>query len=278
MEETTNQTTESSEATASQESSFAIPEQYQGKGWTEKVSNYDDLWKLTDNSQSLIGKRPAGIPDANASDAEWEKFNKALGVPEEASYEYSDYQAPEGINLPEDFDFNQWNDTASKLFHKAALTPKQAKILRDEYLNHELGAAQQTQTMLDEQYYKITNEVFGDEYKKYEDMTIETFDKYSPQNLKGAISQIADKPEALAAIVATIKGLKGEIDGVKKEYGAEGSTPSGEQTSGKTYDDVLKELTNIRISKDYRDFTRPEHKNVVEKHNELQATLARMKR
>ena len=273
MEETTNQTPQSSEATESQDS-FAIPEEYQGKGWTEKVSNYDDLWKLTANSQSLIGKRPAGIPEANASDDEWQKFNRALGVPDEPKYEFSQFDLPENTG----FDLESYDNTMQQLFHKAGLTPKQADTLRSAYLESELNTSNERTAELDKRFDEITSEVFGEDFAKYRDQTIEAFDRFSPQNLKGALSAIEDQPEALAAIVATIKGLNGEIESVKKQYTGEDTLSSGTQTSNKSYDEIVTEQAQLRASAAYKTFTHPEHKATLEKVKQMDDTLRRMKR
>ena len=278
MEETTPEvTTEASqessvsETPTSEAPSFAIPDQYKENAWTEKVSSSDDLWKMTANLQEMIGKRPAGIPSENASDAEWEKFNKALGVPEEANYEFNAFEdAPEGLDL------ESYDKAASDLFHKAGLTTKQAKVLRDAYLQHEISKAQETSTQLDDKFDAIVKENFGDDYDKYEKATVDAFDRYSPQNLKGALAQIQDKPEALAAIVATVKGLQAEISSVQKDYGKEGNLATGEQASTSSAADVLQELTAARVSKEARDFTHPDHKATVERINKLQEQYARI--
>lgn len=280
MEETTTQevASEVSQEAASPETpttseapSFTIPDAYKENAWTEKVSSNDDLWKMTANLQEMIGKRPAGIPSENASDAEWEKFNKALGVPDEANYEFNELK-----DLPEGLDLESYDKTARDLFHKAGLTTKQAKVLRDAYIQSELGKAQESSAALDDKFDAIVKENFGDDYDKYEQATVDAFDRYSPQNLKGALAQIQDKPEALAAIVATVKGLQGEIAAVQQEYGKEGNLATGDQTSSATPADVLKELTSLRISKEARDFTHPDHQSTLDKINKLQEQYARV--
>lgn len=276
MEEATTQeptneiTSEQTSVESSETSSFDIPDQYKESAWTEKVSSNDDLWKMTANLQEMIGKRPAGIPSENSSDDEWLKFNKALGVPDEPNYEFNSLD-----DLPEGLDLEGYDKTARDLFHKAGLTPKQAKILRDEYIKSEIGASEAKSAELDTKFDEIVKENFGDDYDKYEKATVEAFDRYSPQNLKGAIAQIQDKPEALAAVVATIKGLQGEIESVKSEYGSEGKIATGDQATPANSGEMLNELTSLRISKQARDFTHPEHKQTIEKIRELEGRYAR---
>ena len=85
----------------SQETGFSIPDKYKDAGWAKDIKSSEDLWKMNANAQSLIGKRPAGIPSNDASEEEWEKFYNTLGRPEEPSaYKFSDIEGlPEGVDL-----------------------------------------------------------------------------------------------------------------------------------------------------------------------------------
>jgi hypothetical protein len=84
-EAATPETTSTPEIAPQEQASndFSIPESYQDRGWAKDIKSQEDLWKLTDNAQSLIGKRPAGIPTADAPQEEWDKFYQALGRPEQ---------------------------------------------------------------------------------------------------------------------------------------------------------------------------------------------------
>ena len=44
---------------------FSVPEAYKDAGWAQNIKSPDDLWGQFANAQSLIGKRPAGIPLAD---------------------------------------------------------------------------------------------------------------------------------------------------------------------------------------------------------------------
>lgn len=275
MTETLNPTENnpSSEVTENQptENSFSIPDDYKDRGWTEKVKSQDDVWKLLDNSQSLIGRRPAGIPSQDASDDDWEQFYKAMGRPDEAKYEFT---TPEG--LPEDFDVSPFKDQASEILHKAGLTPKQADKVFNEYLKLELeGVGKQQeqsaeqQAALDKQYEELTKEHFGDDAEKYENLIKEDFSKHVPQSLKETFAKLTDHPDVLTALMAYAKGKNAEIERVKKEYGQEGSITTGSQPTNQGIEDVRRELATLRVSKEARDFTSP-------KYNETQARISQL--
>ncbi len=260
-------------------SSFSVPQEYADKGWVEKVKSVDDLWKTTANAQELIGKRPSGIPSKDASDAEWDTFYKAMGRPDEAKYDFSDAKV-EG--MPEDFDVSPYTDVASKVFHEAGLNEKQAKKAFEAYMKLDVAAAEnkksenaENQKKLDGEFDSLVAEHFGDNYDTLEKSTMEAFEKYSPQSLKEGFSTISDHPKALASVVSTIKGLTDEIAKVKKEYGAEGSLPTGSQTSSTSIDDTRSELAKLNTSKESRDFTHPDHKKTMERIEQLRGTMQR---
>jgi hypothetical protein len=262
---------------ASEPSSFSIPEEYSDRGWSEKIKSTDDLWKGYDNAQTLIGKRPAGIPSNDASDADWDSFYKAAGRPDEAKYDFTD---PEG--LPEGFDSEPFKQTAAEILHAAGLNQKQAEKVYQAYLSKELEGAnnQQEQSAekekeLDARFDELTKEHFGDGYDAAEKATMDAFERYSPQSLKGSLEALQDHPEALAAVVATINGQKAELEQVRKEYGAEGSITTGNQTTGSNINETRDQLATLRASKAARDFSDPEHKQTMTQIEELQGVVNR---
>jgi hypothetical protein len=261
----------------SAQNSFTIPDSYKDRGWVEKIKSPDDLWKTLDNAQSLIGKRPAGIPTNDASDDEWNQFYKAMGRPDEPKYDFKD---PEG--LPEGFDTSPFKEQAAQILHKAGLTPKQADKVYNEYLRLELESANkqgeqstEQQESLDEQYDKLTKEHFGDDAEKYENLFKEDFAKHVPQSLKETVGKLVDMPDVLTALMAYTKGKQAEIDRVKSEYGQEGNLSTGSQTSNQSIDDTRKELSTLRTSQVAKDFTHPDNKQTMARIQELQATIDR---
>lgn len=260
-----------------QTNSFTIPESYKDRGWAEKIKSPDDLWKTLDNAQSLIGKRPAGIPSQDASDDEWSQFYKAMGRPDEPKYDFTD---PEG--LPDGFDTSSFKEQAAQILHKAGLTPKQANAVYNEYLKLELEGAGKSQEAkaaeqaeLDAKYEALTKEHFGDDAEKYENLLKDDFSKHVPQSLKETFAKLADMPDVLTALMAYTKGKQSEIDRIKKEYGQEGSITTGSQASTQSIDEIRRELASLRTSKEGRDFTNPKYKETQERISALQESVRR---
>jgi len=274
----TNQESQTpNQATEQSAPSFSIPEDYADRGWAEKIKSSDDLFKAYDNAQSMIGKRPAGIPSKDASDDEWNQFYKAMGRPDEPKYDFTE---PEG--LPEGFDTTPFREQAAEILHKAGLTPKQANAVYNEYLKLEMNSAGQSQEAteaqqaeLDKQYEELTKEHFGDDAQKYEGLLKEDFEKHVPQSLKETFAKLTDMPDVLTALMAYTKGKQGEIDRVKKEYGQEGGITTGNQANGQSIDDTRRELASLRSSKEARDFTSPKYNETQERIKQLAESVDR---
>lgn len=262
-------------------SGFSIPAEFSDRGWAKenKFSSYDDLFKAYDNSQSLLGKRPAGIPAADAPSEEWDSFYKAFGRPEAADgYTLPDVDTSE---FGEDFDIGGLKNEAMGLMFEAGLSQKQAEKLWQSYMGKELEAVkhgkQQTaeqQAELDKLYDEATQKLFGDKVGDVQAKTIEAIKKYAPEDMQGVFSDMAaNNPKALVPIMAVVNGIMAEADKVAKEYGKEGSLTSGAQTQSKSMDEVRQELAQLRTSQAARDFTHPDHKKTMEQISALSGSV-----
>lgn len=258
--------------------SFAVPEPYQSKDWAKGIKSVDDLWKLTDNAQSLIGKRPAGIPAADAPDAEWDKFYAALGRPESPDkYQFGDVEG-----LPEWYDVGSIKQKAAQILHEAGIPQKQADKIFQKFIKAELEAVGKTkesweakQKELDAEFDKLVSETFGDKYDQAAKAAQDLIVKYVPENMRGVYEEISQNPKALTAVIAALNGANNEISEIKRKYGAEDKLNSGTQTAGVSIDDTRKELAQLRASQAARDFTHPDHKKTMARVDELQGMVQR---
>lgn len=266
------------EQTVNQEASnFTIPEAYASKGWAKDIKSADDLWKLTDNAQSLIGKRPAGIPANDAPDAEWEKFYAAAGRPDKPdAYKFSDIEG-----LPEGVDIAPFKSKASEVLHAAGLNQKQADKVWQMFMKAEMEAATgnkkamtDSQAALDKQFDDLVKEHFGDKFEQAQNTALEFINQKVPEGLRSAYTEIADNPKALVAVISAVNAAQSEVEKIKKEYGVEGKLTSGEGASPVAIEDVRKELATLRTSQAAKDFTHADHKKTMEQINELSGKVA----
>lgn len=100
-----------------------IPAEFKDRPYLADVDNVEKLFKKLDGAQTLLGKRPAGIPDAAAPKEQWEAFWKAAGKPEKAE-EY-EFEKVEGLTYSDEF-----TGLVKGLFHGAHVPKDMAKNLQ----------------------------------------------------------------------------------------------------------------------------------------------------
>ena len=266
------QTTPVPDQPAAQSQAFSVPEAYAGKPWVEKIKSSDDLWKTLDNAQGLLGRRP-NIPGQDASEEDWNRFYTALGRPESPDkYDLKDIDG-----LPEGADLKPFKAKAAALAHQIGLTPKQAEKLWQGYLAEEMKStseirakAAEEKKRLDDEFDALAKEHFGDGFDSASKATQDAVSRLVPEKLRGAYADIAENPKALTALVALVNGMNGEMEKLRKEYGAEGKLPgSGDTVGSKSIDEVRKELAALRTSPEARDFLNPKNKETIKRIEQL---------
>lgn len=277
--------TDQPQISENQNQQFSVPEAYKDAGWAQNIKSSDDLWGQFANAQTLIGKRPAGIPTADAPDAEWDKFHSLMRPESPDKYTLSDVDG-----IPEGLDLAPYKQSALKMFHEAGLNSKQADKLWKMYVGSEVesvkGAEAKTaeaKAALDKEFDELTAKLWGDKYKDVEAKSLETIKSAVPDELKDAIPYIAENPKALAATIKLVEHaesqaaqLRAEIADVKKKYGVEDKLNSGAQTGGTSKDDVVRNLTELNMKVRGLDPFSPERKQVMSDIEELRGRLARM--
>lgn len=247
--------------------SFAIPQEYADRGWVKegKIKSVDDMFKAYDNAQSLLGKRPAGVPQPDAPDEEWDKFYAAAGRPEKPEYNLPDIEG-----IPKGVDLAPFKQKAMPILHAAGLNQKQAEKVWKEYLNSELAAVGETKSRmaeLDAAFDKMAKETFGDKFDAASEVAQKFLNTSVDEKLRFVIAE-AD-PKTQLAVISAIAKAQEQIDVVKKQYGAEGSITSGEAANSVDINSTRKELAELRTSQAAKDFTHKDHKETIRKIGEL---------
>jgi len=247
---------------------FEIPEAYRDRGWVEKVKSPDDLWKTLDNAQSLLGKRPAGIPANDAPVEEWEKFKQAA----RGEYVFSDIEG-----VPEGMDLAPVKEVAKKLMHDAGVPPKIADELFKQYMALDIEGGKQKQESLDKRYDELATKVLGEKQADFEKAALEVLNTHVDEDLR---KSFVDNPDGMIAYIQSINKLQekhnAELAAVRAEYGAEGKLPNGgERPPAEDISEIVSKLSKLRLSPEAQDFTKPGHKKAMDEIAALQATVAR---
>jgi hypothetical protein len=100
---------------------FSVPDDYKDRGWAKNLKSSDDLWKMLDNAQSVVGKKTV-VPDhSKATQDELQAFYGQLKPDSADKYSFSD-------TIPE-----AERGLYGNLFHEAGLSDYQAKTLQDKF-------------------------------------------------------------------------------------------------------------------------------------------------
>lgn len=272
------QTQTSAEPSAQQESqtpSFQVPEAYQDRGWAKTIDSEENLWKSFDETQKMIGKK--SIPDQDAPDEVWDDFYKQLGKPEDPSA----YELREDFEgLPEGVDLGEYKTKAAEMAHKMGLTPKQASVMWDSYMQMELESAEgmkaesaEKEAALDKEFDELGGKLFGDQLDEYNKRAQEYLKTNLPPELEGVAESIADKPKAMMAMIHLTNETQKQIADIKKQYGAEDALASGQQSGGMTQQDVLAKIRETKqVITDAPVFSK-ERKGAEEELNRLRGLL-----
>lgn len=242
------QTPETNNETTPQYSGFSIPEAYADRGWVEKIKSPDDLWKTLDNAQSLLGKRPEGIPAKDAPQEEWDKFYRAIGRPDDPSqYEFDNNF--EG--LPEGTDLAQYEEKAKSFFHELGLSKEKANEAWRKYVGMEMEAVQEIQAQqaeLDKQFDEMRMERYGDKFEDVSKQAQEFISQALPDDLKPVMERVSNDPQVLVAMIELSNYAQKQIADVKRQYTGEDNLTSGGNGANQSADEVRQRMGEIRLA------------------------------
>jgi len=247
---------------------FVVPDAYKDRGWVEKVKSPDDLWKTLDNAQSLLGKRPAGIPANDAPQEEWDAFFKVARPESPDKYALSEIEG-----LPQGIDLTPYKADAQKLMFEAGLTQRQADAMWKQYVGLEMGAVVKSQEGLDKRFDETLAKAFPEKADVAQKVAQDAINELVREDLRGSF---VDNPEGMVAMIELANGYEAKMAKLRAEYGAEGKLPDGgQQVPAVDINEVVQKQAKLRVSAAAQDFTHPDHKKTMEEITALQAVVAR---
>lgn len=239
-----------------------IPDGYRDKPYLKGVDSPDKLFKLLDGSQELIGKRPNGIPAADAPKEQWDAFYKTLGRPD----------APTAYQ----FDGADKNDPKfvaklQEVFHKHNLLPNQAKgVYADvsaalqDILKEKNAAAVQA----DVDFNKLAETTFGAEKDAKLTRAKAIMTEHAPQEMLKHLDSLSNENLIVMA---------GVIDSIATKYIAPDKLPGGGQGNGQgtlqTMEQRREEARRLMLTKEFNDPFHPDHEKVKKQVSDMYAPL-----
>jgi len=236
-----------------------IPKDDVDKPRGRDVKDVDGFFKMTDDLKSEMGKRPAGIPQSDASEEQWGEFNKSFGVPSEAAgYQLED--ATEGMQ--------EYNKLSREAYLKAGISQRQAAILHESNIDilEQLAPDAAAQ---DAEFDELTKETFGD--RKVSVMSVAEgllaeMTEGMPEAFKDVFNNLPNKQ-----LVAIAFGL----DKFQSKYINSDDLPSKDATTtstAMTSEDKRREGVKLMASPEWGDKSHPGHAAAAARVKELYGT------
>jgi hypothetical protein len=195
--------------------SFALPEEYQDRGWASKVGSQDDLYKLLDNSQKLIGKKNA-FPAEDASDEERAEFKQKLteaGYLSQApeSYEFAEI---EGLTIPDNV-----TDKFSAIARDLNLSNEDANTLRQRYITEvEIPTAQERNEAMEADFQQKIEAKYGDAWADKVASATTVLKQHMTDASPESLQKIPN--DALLALVDMVDSMKPQADNAPSNSGS----------------------------------------------------------
>lgn len=243
-----------------------IPADYRDREYLKDVDTVDKLFKKLDGAQKLIGQRPAGIPQENAPQEEWDKFYKTLGRPEK-SEEY-DLKTSEELAKVMGVD-EKLAAGVKDLFYKAGLNKKQAEAIQKGYealllATHKEALAQRKAQ--DESFGKLAETTFGKDADKILATSRALLEAHAPDAVKPHLDKLSNEHLII---------LAGVLDSIQKKYIKEDELPAGGMSSAGagTEADIRKQARELMSTPAYRDQFHKDHQKTIEEVNRLYRSI-----
>ena len=245
------------EAPAPATSAFKIPDAYKDRGWAKGIDSDAKAWEMLDNSQKLIGERPAGIPKPDAPQADWDKFYDAMGRPKTPA----EYQFELDPSLKIDPKFV---DGTKAIMHKNGLTPAQAKGLQKDLDAFMIATAKERNIELQKQntdFSDLATKTFGADRDKILERCKGLINEYVNPAFKEGLKTMSN--ENLILMASVLNGIHAKYI---KTDGAPGSAPGG---TAKSADDLRAQARELMNSDAYKNPMHPDNARVRTQISEL---------
>lgn len=209
---------------------FEIPEAYKEKTYTKELKTQDDVWKMLDNAQSLVGKK-IGVPTDTSTPDEIAVFNKAFGVPEKAD-DYTVDPTEEITKLYGEADKEVMTEF-KQVLHKAGANAKQAEILKEGYSNIIGGMVKKMEAQKaesDKAFDELVTSTFGDKQEEILASAKALIVEHAPEGFREKMGDLS--PESLVILAGVLKNIQEKyIDEDELPGGKGGGSGMSEMTA-----------------------------------------------
>jgi len=250
-----------------------IPEEFRDRTYLSDLKalpvgpdSYKALFKKLDGAQTLIGKK-TGIPDANATPEEVEKFYSSLRPAKFEDYEFP--AAKEGQTAPDPESLK----AIKGIFHEAGLSKSQAAKLSakfEEFAAKQNAPAIEAAKKQDAEFVEMTNKAFGAENAKVLERSRTLLATLTPDTLKPYLVKLPN--ESLVVLSAVMEAVRAKF---MKEDNLDGAGNGGAPTDENT---LREEAKTLQMSPAWKDFTHKDHVATQKRVNDIYAAIGKARK
>lgn len=241
--------------------SFEVPEDYKDKAYLKDVKDINDVYKMLDGAQTLIGQKITFPTEKSTPEAIFE-FNKAAGMPEKPDG-YAFEKVGEDERVPE------IDNKIKEIFHKHGISAKAASgITKDtELLTQELTKLKTEQE--DAEFDALSTKVFGDKKDQILASGKKLLEENIPDEFKEDFSKLPNKDLVLMA---------GVLDKIKAKYISEDViNPGGIISGGETKESLNNQLSKLMSERQKMGGFHPGYKDICDRITGLCNKIAQYK-
>ncbi len=252
----------------------ALPPEYR-ENPAFKGKDFVSLVKEHANLQTLIGQRPAGIPDDKASDEDRGKFLSALRPKDLKEYQFPETEYSKTNKRSSEF------ETAVREIMAEAGVPKwqfpkavakvEAWLMQGQKAT--LEAKQKATDAQNTEFEALLDKTYGAEKGK-------VTDRAKVLMLESVAPELKEKVSAVLGNISndTLFALTAVLNGIHAKYIAEDAPPGGDNPPGGDTSSLQSEAEKIMKSEEYRDWRKPGHEEAKAKVQELFGRIAGAKK
>lgn len=204
-------------------SDFTLPDEYKEKSWASKVKSQDDVYKLIENQEALIGKKVIQPIDYETATPEEIEAHHAKLAPENGAegYVWAEHSMPE-LTKP-----------MGDIFAKAGLNAYQQKVISEGFDTaiEQIAGDKVANDTSEEGYLTIMKESFGDDYEASVAVTENALKEFASDDDKKVFDEVDNNTRASVdrTIHKTVTFYEARIKAILDEHGV---VESGAQTEG----------------------------------------------
>lgn len=199
---------------------FLLPDAYKDKPYLKGAKDINDVYKMLDGAQELIGKKGSVLPKDDAPQSEWDAYYESVGRPKTAA----EYVLKDADKTDPDF-----LKDAQEAMYKKGLSAKQAAGLWDD-LTGALTKVAEKKGLSDQQtnvdFDKLAADTFGVDRDKVLARSRELLNANISPAMKAAIDKLPN--ESLIILADVLRNVDKKYispDGPGAKPNATGATP-----------------------------------------------------